>query len=74
MRTMGTTLIACLLAVCVPWTTFAQVSPETLKQISTPDRVEIRLDTLNLFDGLPGKATVEKMLLPEGPEICQYGR
>jgi len=70
---VGTTFAACLVALCVPWTTFAQVSPERLKQISTPDRVEIRLDALNLFDGLPGKATVEKMLLPEGPEICQYG-
>jgi hypothetical protein len=71
---MGTTLIACLLAVCVSWTTFAQVSPEIHKQISTPDRVGIRPEALNLFDGLPDKATVEKMLLPEGPDICQYGR
>lgn len=61
MRTMRITLIACLLAACVPLTAFTQVSPETLKQISTPDRVETRLGTLRFFDGLPDKTTVEKI-------------
>ncbi len=32
----------------------------------TPDGVETRPATLKLFDGLPYKALIEKMLLPEG--------
>ena len=30
-------------------------------EITTPDKVETRLGTLNFFDGLPDKATVEKV-------------
>jgi hypothetical protein len=41
--------------------TVEQVSPETLKQISTPDEVKTRLGTLKFFDGLPDKATIEKL-------------
>ena len=29
-------------------------------EITTPDRVETRIGTLNFFDGMPDKATVEK--------------
>jgi hypothetical protein len=61
MKTIRTSIIACLLAVCVPLTALAQVRQETLKQIGMPDRVETRLGTLKFFDGLPDKETVEKV-------------
>ena len=35
------------------------VSAETLRSISTPDRVESRLGTLEFHDGAPTKATAE---------------
>ena len=37
----------------------AGVSAETLRSISTPDRVESRLGTLEFRDGAPTKATAE---------------
>jgi hypothetical protein len=61
MKTIRVTLISCFLVACIPLTVFGQVSPETLREISTPDRVETRLGTLKFFDGLPDKATVEKV-------------
>ena len=61
MKTARNGFIACLLVACVAVTALAQVSSETLKQISTPDQVETRLGTLKFFDGLPDKATVEKL-------------
>ena len=39
----------------------AQISSETLKSISTPDKVESRLGTLEFKDGAPSKETVEKV-------------
>ncbi|ACP21959.1 conserved hypothetical protein (plasmid) [Sinorhizobium fredii NGR234] len=38
----------------------AQVSHETLKSLSTPDKVETRLGALGFKDGAPSKETVEK--------------
>jgi hypothetical protein len=35
----------------------AQVSDETLRSISTPDKVEARLGALEFKDGVPSKAT-----------------
>jgi hypothetical protein len=35
------------------------ISSETLRSISTPDRVESRLDTLEFDDGAPSAATAE---------------
>jgi hypothetical protein len=61
MQTIRSVFIVSLLAACAPWAAFAQVNSETLKQISTPDQVETRLGTLKFFDGLPDKATVEKV-------------
>jgi hypothetical protein len=61
MKTVRNGFIACLLVACVAVTALAQVSPGTLKQISTPDQVETRLGALKFFDGLPDKATVEKL-------------
>src|SRR5690606_8116702 len=37
----------------------AQVSPETLKSISAPNKVETPIGKLEFFDGVPNKATVE---------------
>jgi hypothetical protein len=39
----------------------AQVSPETLKSISIPNKVETPIGQLDFFDGVPAKATVEKV-------------
>jgi len=39
----------------------AQVSKETLQSISTPDKVETRLGTLDFKDGMPSKDTVAKV-------------
>ena len=39
----------------------AEVSQESLKSISIPDNVETILGTLEFFDGVPEKATVEKI-------------
>jgi hypothetical protein len=61
MKTARTALIVYLVLACVPLTAFAQVSPETLREISTPDQLETRLGTLKFFDGLPDRATVEKL-------------
>ena len=37
------------------------VSSETLRSISTPDRLETRLGTLEFVDGVPTRETVEKV-------------
>ncbi|MCJ7453366.1 MAG: DUF1254 domain-containing protein, partial [Steroidobacteraceae bacterium] len=37
----------------------AQVSPETLKSISTPDKVQTPIGRLEFFDGVPTDATVD---------------
>lgn len=42
-------------------TKVAQISNETLKSISTPDRVESTLGTLEFKDGAPSQATVDKV-------------
>ena len=39
----------------------AQVSPQTLQSISTPDKVETRLGTLDFTDGAPSADTVKKL-------------
>ena len=50
--TLGLTLAA-LLALPAG----AQVSEETLQSITTPDKVETRIGTLDFKDGAPSKAT-----------------
>ena len=55
LATLGSALIA-LLALPAG----AQVSEETLRSISTPDKVETRLGTLEFKDGAPSKATLDK--------------
>jgi len=52
------TLTAALF-VCVPVT--AQVSQEALESISTPDKVETSIGTLEFFDGIPTKETAERL-------------
>ena len=39
----------------------AQVSPQTLQSISIPNRVETPIGQLDFFDGVPAKATVDKV-------------
>ncbi len=39
----------------------AQVSPETLKSISTPDKVQTPIGKLEFFDGVPTDATVDTL-------------
>ena len=39
----------------------AQVSPQTLKSISTPNKVETPIGKLEFFDGVPTDATVDKL-------------
>jgi hypothetical protein len=39
----------------------AQVSPETLKSISMPDKVETSIGTLEFFDGVPNDASIDKL-------------
>ena len=38
-----------------------QVSPETLKSISTPNRVETQIGPLEFKDGAPSAATIQKV-------------
>ena len=40
---------------------FAQVSEETLKSISTPDKVETSIGTLEFLDGAPLPKTADKV-------------
>ena len=40
---------------------YAQVSPDTLEAISTPDRVRSRIGTLRFKDGFPDAATAQKL-------------
>jgi len=50
-----------LLCFTLPLPAIAQVSEETMQSISTPDRVESRLGTLEFKDGAPSAATLEKI-------------
>jgi hypothetical protein len=57
------TLLA-LVAACVmlsPCTAAAQTAPPIPASISTPERVQSRIGTLDFKDGAPSKATVDKM-------------
>ncbi len=40
---------------------YAQVSPQILNSISTPNKVETRIGTLDFKDGLPSKETAAKL-------------
>ena len=61
MRRMAlVTLGFALLALLAP-PTGAQVSEETLQSISTPDKVETRIGTLDFKDGAPSKETLDKV-------------
>ena len=60
MTRMRPTVMSLILATAV-YPAAAQVSTENLKSISTPDRVESTIGTLEYKDGAPSKATVEKV-------------
>jgi hypothetical protein len=51
-------LVVCL---TLPVAARAQVSEQTLQSISTPDKVETRIGTLDFKDGMPGKDTIAKI-------------
>ncbi len=50
-----------LVGLLLPGIASAQVSEETLKSISTPDKVETRIGTLKFFDGFPTDETVQRV-------------
>ena len=50
-----------VLALSALSTVQAEVSPETLKSISIPDRVETSIGTLDFFDGVPSDTTINKV-------------
>ena len=50
-----------VLTVAVGGSAFAQVTPQTLKSISIPNKVTTPIGQLDFFDGVPAKATVEKI-------------
>ncbi len=58
-------LVALTAVVALPWLDMqaaqAQVSPQTLKSISTADKVETPIGKLEFFDGVPTDATVHKL-------------
>jgi hypothetical protein len=53
-------VLACT-ALSLPHTAASQVSDETLKSFSTPDKVETGLGTLEFKDGAPTTETVQKV-------------
>ena len=58
-RVLLATLGPALLALLAPPAS-AQVSEETLQSITTPDKVELSIGTLEYKDGAPSKETVAK--------------
>jgi hypothetical protein len=58
-------LVVLTAVVALPWLDMhaaqAQVSPQTLKSISTPDKVQTPIGKLEFFDGVPTDATVDKV-------------
>ena len=50
-----------VLTVVVGGSAFARVTPQTLKTISIPNKVTTPVGQLDFFDGVPAKATVEKI-------------
>ncbi len=49
------------LALAAPIAVSAQVSRETLESLSTPDRVDTRIGTMEFRDGAPNQSTAEKV-------------
>ena len=61
MKQIGLLAAAMVCATLVlPRLAAAQTAPEIPRSITTPDKVESRLGTLDFKDGAPGKATLEK--------------
>jgi hypothetical protein len=56
-----TIILASLVAIGTLTSASAQVSQEVLDSISTPDKVETSIGTLNFFDGAPSPETAEKV-------------
>jgi hypothetical protein len=67
-----TTILAFLMTIATLTSASAQVSQEVLDSISTPDKVETSIGTLEFFDGAPSPETAEKAydiyFAPKAPE------
>ena len=57
-----TKLTLLLAAVALPWPLSAQVDPKIPSAITTPDKTETRIGTLEFTDGVPSVATTERVL------------
>jgi hypothetical protein len=55
---MNLSAFATTLSIILATTAAAQVSDDTIRSISTPDRVDTRIGTLTFDDGAPGADTV----------------
>jgi hypothetical protein len=53
--------LALLGALAVGGPALAQVSPQTLQSISIPNQVDTPIGQLDFFDGVPAKATIDKV-------------
>jgi hypothetical protein len=61
MKLVGTLAATVVCATMIlPRVVVAQTAPSIPPSITTPDKVETRLGTLEFKDGAPGKATLEK--------------
>ena len=62
MKVMPRGLIAVMVSSLVPvCTSSAEVSKETLESITTPEKVETSIGTLNFMDGAPSPETAQKV-------------
>ncbi|MFN3148312.1 DUF1254 domain-containing protein [Bremerella sp.] len=58
-RTIGFS-VALFSLLTMPWTAYAQVSEQTLNEISSPDRLSTHVGELEFHDGVPTLATASK--------------
>ncbi|UIJ80815.1 MULTISPECIES: DUF1254 domain-containing protein [Rhizobium] len=57
----GAATVVCLATLAIPGLAAAQTAPAIPPSITTPDKVETRLGTLDFKDGFPSPETVEKV-------------
>ncbi len=61
MKSFSTLVVLGALAVIAGGPALAQVSPQALQSISIPNKVETPIGPLDFFDGVPSRATAEKV-------------
>lgn len=61
MKRLTTLVVLGALAVIAGGPALAQVSPQALQSISIPNKVETPIGPLDFFDGVPSRATAEKV-------------